>query len=63
MTRAALALRLAELVLRLVPPLVRAAKGRDVDVGDVEARRAWIRREIERAKADRSKARLLGSRK
>lgn len=57
MTRT-LALRLAQLALRVVPPLLRAAK-RDVAVTDIEDRQAWIRREIEKQRADRRKAQIL----
>ena len=53
-----LALRLAELALRVVPPLLRAAKRHD-DARDIEARRAALRREIERQIGDRSKARII----
>lgn len=53
-----LLLKLAEIALRVVPPLVRAAK-RDADVSDIEARKRWIREEIERQIGDRSKARII----
>ena len=53
----AIALRLAELALRVVPPLLRAAR-RDILALDVESRRRELRREIERMRGDRTKARF-----
>lgn len=49
-----LALRLAELALRVVPPLIRAAQ-RDRDVSDIEGRQAWLRREIKRMREERQR--------
>ena len=42
MTPAKLALRLAELALRIVPPLLRAG-GERIEARDVDARRARLR--------------------
>lgn len=53
-----IAIRAAELALRIIPPLLRVAR-RHADATDVEARRAELRREIERQRGERSKARIL----
>lgn len=42
-----LAMLAADLLLRAVPSLLRAA-GRNVEASDYETRRAWLRKEIER---------------
>jgi hypothetical protein len=50
-------MRLAELALRVVPPLLRAAR-RDTLATDVDERRSELRREIQRMRDDRTKAKF-----